>query len=149
VTFSSHVEVWYGRESDTLSSTILTHEQLGTWHDKPWTLDLDKHAAVVEPLSTEAVLIPTVCNSNYEPTCSQPRNHSADAHHAQIGDNAAHLIPDAAPRPSDFAIYDMHSSWHLHLRVEWREHATSQYGGERIMKIQTWYFTNLRMHPRS
>ena len=153
VTFSSHVEVWYGRESDTLSSTILTHEQLGTWHDKPWTLDLDKHAAVVEPLSTEAVLIPTVCNSNYEPTCSQPRNHSADAHHAQIGDNAALLIPDAAPRPSDFAIYDMHSSWHLHLQVEWREHATSQYGGERILKIQTWYLhhqdTPRRQTPRS
>lgn len=138
VSFTTQIELLYGSEDDTLSSTVLTHHQMQTWMNKPWTLNA-QNVAVVEPLSILAVSIPTV-----DPYTGVSHSLSVASAAANPQEPGGHLsdttLPDQNPTPPDRAHYDMQSSWHIQLRIDWRDTAVSDDPQEgRILRIKTWF----------
>ena len=139
VTFTSQIELLYGSEDGILSPTSVTHEQLQTWSEKPWTLNVDVNA-VVEPLSSLAVSIPTESMTFDVPMNVASCSNVASVHHGQTDGTATSITHDAAQQLPDAAIYDMDSSWLIEMRASWREHASVGDPAEgRIIRVQSWY----------
>ena len=139
VSFSNHIELLLESEEGQVSGAVLTHTQLGSWYDKPWSLRPDCKA-VVERLSSLAVLIPTC----YEAVNSSPFATTSSSFHAESSSHSGSAEPSPAsarlPANFDQAIYDMHNVWLLQMRIDWREHATVEHTDEgRILYVKTWY----------
>ena len=151
VSFTTQFELLYGSEGDTLLPTVLTHHQLQTWMNKPWTLNA-QNVAVVEPLSTLAVSIPAV--DPYTGVSNSLFVASVAANPEEPGGHlSGSTVSDSTPMASDRADYDMQSSWHIQLRSDWREHAVSHDPQEgRILRIKTWFLHHQHAprcsHPR-
>ena len=139
VSFSNHIELLLESEEGKISEVVLTHNQLESWYDKPWSLRPDCKA-VVEPLSSLAVLIPTC----YEAVSHSPFVTTSSSAHEESSPHVGRGVPPSAtatlPVHLDHAIYDMNNVWLMQLRIDWREHATVEHTDEgRILYVKTWY----------
>lgn len=152
VAFLNHIELLLESEEGEVADTVLTHNQLQDWYDKPWALRPDSKA-VVEPLSSLAVLIPT-CYDAF--SCSQVAATCSFAH-GQSQQSIDRGVPPSTstelPMPIERALYDMHDVWLMQLRIDWREHAFVEHTDEgRILYIKSWYIHHHEAprcaHPR-
>ena len=140
VTFTDQIELLFGSDFEPLSHTKMTHDELQAWRGKPWTLHVDPVESVVEPLSLVAVSIPTDFTRENVSCGLISAPHDQDACHAQTGAASTDPTFEAIQEVTDSALYDMDQSWHLQLRVAWREFATVKDPDEgRTMPVISWY----------